>query len=131
MLNEAVELLFELEEWDQAAEVTLEEIAPRLDPAGPGARPGGVDRPAAAGRALAAPAPPGLARPRRPTSSRSSTRRCASSRTRSACCARQNDTRGLVEALFVRGEAQRLKGYNDEALATFDEARALLGCERR
>ena len=29
MLNEAVELLFELEEWDQAAEV-LEEIAPRL-----------------------------------------------------------------------------------------------------
>jgi DNA-binding SARP family transcriptional activator len=34
--------------------------------------------------------------------------------------------RGLVPALFVRGETQRLKGYYDEALATFGEARALL-----
>jgi DNA-binding SARP family transcriptional activator len=37
-----------------------------------------------------------------------------------------NDTRGLVEALFVRGEAQRLKGYYDESLAAFREARALI-----
>ncbi len=33
---------------------------------------------------------------------------------------------GLVQALFVRGETQRMKGYNDEALATFGEARTLL-----
>ena len=38
----------------------------------------------------------------------------------------QGDSRALVAALFVRGETQRLKGYYDEALATFGEARALL-----
>ena len=38
----------------------------------------------------------------------------------------QADSHGLVQALFVRGETQRRKGYYEEALTTFREARTLL-----
>jgi len=124
MLNEAVELLFELEEWDAAAD-TLVEIAPRLIRQGQ-AR--------------------GLAEwiDRLPPDVRSHRPALIVWRARSAhklkefddalrlieealrFLRQEKDTRGIVQALFVRGETQRMKGYNDLALTTFNEARALL-----
>ena len=124
MLNEAVELLFDLEEWDQAAEV-LEEIAPRLIQQGQArALSEWIDR------------LPHEAQARRP--------RLQVWRARAAyklqnadealrliddaigVLREAGDARGTVEALFVRGETQRLKGYYEEALASFADARTLL-----
>lgn len=124
MLNEAVELLFDLEEWDEAAE-RLEEIGPRLLQQGQ-AR--------------------GLAEwiDRLPRDARSQRAGLQVLRARSSFKLKEfdealrlvddvvrrlrtdGDSRAIVQALFVRGETQRLKGYNDEALATFSEARSLL-----
>ena len=124
MLNEAVELLFELEEWDAAAD-TLAEIAPRL-----------IQQGQARGLAEWIDRLPLDVQARRPA--------LIVWRARSAhklkefdealrliedalrALRREKDTRGIVQALFVRGETQRMKGYNDEALNTFNEARALL-----
>jgi ATP/maltotriose-dependent transcriptional regulator MalT/DNA-binding SARP family transcriptional activator len=39
---------------------------------------------------------------------------------------RQGDVPALVRALFVRGETQRWKGYHEEALQTFQEARSVI-----
>ncbi len=124
LLNEAVELLFDLEEWTGAADV-LVEIAPRLIQQGQ-AR--------------------GLAEwiDRLPRESLARKPELLVSRAHAAyklqdpdealrlieeavrALREAGDMRGLVPALFVRGETQRLKGYYDEALATFGEARALL-----
>ncbi|MEX2246659.1 MAG: tetratricopeptide repeat protein [Dehalococcoidia bacterium] len=124
LLNEAVELLFELEAWDEAAAL-LEEIAQRLVQQGQ-AR--------------------GLADwiDRLPREAQSGRPHLQVWRARAAyklqeldealrliedavhALRERNDSRGLVAALFVRGEAQRWKGYYEEALATFGEARTLL-----
>jgi LuxR family maltose regulon positive regulatory protein len=124
LLNEAVELLFELEAWPQAA-VMLEEIAPRLITQGQ-AR--------------------GLAEwiDRLPLAARSERAHLLVWRARAALTVGEfddalrlideglrmlratDDTTGVVEALLVRGETQRFKGYVDEALAAFHEARTTL-----
>ncbi len=124
MLNEAVELLFELEEWAEAAE-RLEEIGPRLLQQGQArALAEWIDR------------LPREARSRRP--GLQVWRARASFKLKEFDEALRlvddvvrrlrgdGDSRAIVQALFVRGETQRLKGYNAEALATFTEARALL-----
>ena len=124
MLNEAVELLFELEEWAEAAE-RLEEIGPRLVQQGQArALAEWIDR------------LPREARSRRP--GLQVWRARASFKLKEFDEALRlvddvirrlrddGDSRAIVQALFVRGETQRLKGYNAEALATFSEARALL-----
>ncbi len=124
MLNEAVELLFDLEEWDQAAEV-LEEIAPRLIQQGQArALSEWIDR------------LPQEARSRRPLLQVWRAR--AAYKLQNADEALRliddaigvlreaDDARGTVEALFVRGETQRLKGYYNEALASFADAQSLL-----
>jgi ATP/maltotriose-dependent transcriptional regulator MalT/DNA-binding SARP family transcriptional activator len=124
MLNEAVELLFELEEWRQAAEV-LEEIAPRL-----------MQQGQARGLSEWIDRLPRQARVSRPYLQVWRAR--AAYKLQNADEALRliddaigalrdhGDTRGTVEALFVRGETQRLKGYYTEALATFADAQALL-----
>jgi len=124
MLNEAVELLFELEEWTQAAEV-LDEIAPRL-----------IQQGQARGLAEWIDRLPHDASAVRPTllvwRARASMKleefdealRLVEEALR--MLRNIEDTPGIVEALFVRGETQRFKGYNDEALATFNEARGLI-----
>ena len=129
MLNEAVELLFELEEWPRAAEV-LDEIAPRLIQQGQArALAEWIDR-----------LPQGVAASRQTLlvwRARASMKleefdealRLVEEALRALRHA--GDNRGVVEALFVRGETQRFKGYHDEALATFNEARALLSRPRR
>ncbi len=124
MLNEAVELLFDLEEWDAAAD-TLAEVAPRLVQQGQSR---------------------GLAEwiDRLPLGVRGQRPALTVWRARAAyklkeldeslrliedalhMLRQQDDIPGIVKALFVRGEVQRMKGYNDEALDTFNEARALL-----
>jgi ATP/maltotriose-dependent transcriptional regulator MalT/DNA-binding SARP family transcriptional activator len=124
MLNEAVELLFELEQWQQAAEV-LDEIAPRLIQQGQA-------------RALAEwidrlPHEASAARPtllvwRARASMKLEENDEALRLIDEALRTLRNieDTPAIVEALFVRGETQRAKGYHDEALATFNEARSLI-----
>ncbi|MBI5285725.1 MAG: tetratricopeptide repeat protein [Chloroflexi bacterium] len=124
MLNEAVELLFDLEEWDHAAD-TLAEIAPRL-----------LQQGQARGLAEWIDRLPREAQQRSPHllvwRARASMKlrdldealRLIEDVVRTLREAA--DTNGLVQALFVRGETQRMKGYNDEALATFGEARTLL-----
>lgn len=126
MLNEAVELLFELERWDQAA-ATLEEIAPRLIQQGQA-------------RGLAEwidrlPPEPQSKRPHLQVwRARASMKqrefddalRRVDEALRTLRATSETDIRGLVQALFVRGETLRMKGFNDEALATFGEARTLL-----
>lgn len=124
MLNEAVELLFELEEWDQAADV-LEDIAPRLIQQGQS-------------RALAEWID------RLPLQSRTQRPQLQVWRARAAyklqnadealrliedaltSLRQAGDVPGIAKALFVRGETQRLKGYYEEALDSFREARNLL-----
>ncbi|HYM16841.1 MAG TPA: tetratricopeptide repeat protein [Dehalococcoidia bacterium] len=124
MLNEAVDLLFELGEWEGAAE-TLAEIAPRL-----------IQQGQARGLAEWIDRLPLTVRSRRPA--------LVVWRARAALKLKEfdeslrliedalrmlraaNDIVGIVKALFVRGEVQRMKGYNDEAVKTFNEARALL-----
>jgi tetratricopeptide (TPR) repeat protein len=123
MLNEAVELLFELEEWPNAASV-LVEIAPRLIQQGQARGLAEwidrLPRPTLAATPLLvvwrAHAAYKLQDP-------DEALRLIDDAVRSLRDA--GDMRGLVPALFVRGETQRLKGYYDEALATFSEARAL------
>jgi ATP/maltotriose-dependent transcriptional regulator MalT/DNA-binding SARP family transcriptional activator len=124
LLNEAVELLFELGEWDQAAALA-EEIAPRLIAQGQG-------------RALAdwidhLPEPARAARPNLLVwRARASIKlrefdeglRLIDEAVRQLRS--RDETRGLVLALFVRGEVLRYKGFHDEALAAFEEARAVL-----
>lgn len=124
MLNEAVELLFELEEWTNAAEV-LVEIAPRLIQQGQArGLAEWIDR--LPREALAA--KPDLlvwrAHAAYKLQDPDEALRLIDDAVRALREA--GDMRGLVPALFVRGETQRLKGYYDEALATFGEARALL-----
>lgn len=124
LLNEAVELLFELEEWDEAS-VLLEQIAPRLIQQGQArGLSEWIDR---------LPAGPLGKRPQLQV-----WRARAAYKLQDADEAlrliddaltvliRGEDQRATVEALFVRGETQRLKGYYNEALATFSEARALI-----
>jgi ATP/maltotriose-dependent transcriptional regulator MalT/DNA-binding SARP family transcriptional activator len=124
LLNEAVDLLYELDEWDQAAKL-LEDIAPRLIQQGQARGLGEwIDR--------------------LPQETQSKRPHLQVWRARSSLKLKEfdealrlieeairvlrsaNDTRGLVQALFVRGEAQRLKGYYEESLAAFREARALI-----
>ena len=124
MLNEAVELLFDLEEWTSAADV-LVEIAPRL-----------VQQGQARGLAEWIDRLPHEAKAGKPQllvwrahaayklQDPDEALRLIEDAVRGLREA--GDMRGLVPALFVRGETQRLKGYYDEALATFGEARALL-----
>jgi ATP/maltotriose-dependent transcriptional regulator MalT len=124
MLNEAVELLFELEAWPQAAGV-LAEIAPRLIQQGQArALAEWIDRlPAAA----AAGVPVLLvwrARASMKLEDFDEALRLIEDALRALRAAA--DVRGIVEALFVRGETQRFKGYNAEALGTFNEARSLI-----
>jgi ATP/maltotriose-dependent transcriptional regulator MalT/DNA-binding SARP family transcriptional activator len=127
MLNEAVELLFELEEWPDAAKV-LDEIAPRLIQQGQArALAEWIDRlphDAAAGR-------PTLLVWRARASMKLEDFDESLRLVEEALRMLRNieDVPGIVEALFVRGETQRFKGYNDEALATFTEARALIETE--
>jgi DNA-binding SARP family transcriptional activator/tetratricopeptide (TPR) repeat protein len=124
MLNESIELLFELEEWDGAG-ATLEQIAPRLIQQGQ-AR--------------------GLAEwiDRLPAETQAGRPHLRMWRARAAyklqnadealrliddalvTLRAREDSRATVEALFVRGETQRLKGFYDEALLTFDDARTVL-----
>lgn len=124
MLNEAVELLFELEEWVRAGEM-MEEISPRLVQQGQArALAEWIDR------------LPDAVTVQRPN--------LQVWRARSALKLEEfdvalrliddalrrlregDDTRGLVQALFVRGEAMRLKGFYEDALHTFGEARDVL-----
>jgi ATP/maltotriose-dependent transcriptional regulator MalT/DNA-binding SARP family transcriptional activator len=124
MLNEAVELLFELEEWTNAADV-LVDIAPRLVQQGQARGLAEwidrLPRPALAAK-------PDLlvwrAHAAYKLQDPDEALRLIDDAVRALRDA--GDMRGLVPALFVRGETQRLKGYYDEALATFGEARALL-----
>ena len=124
MLNEAVELLFDLEEWNEAAE-RLEEIGPRLVQQGQArALAEWIDRLPRDARARR----PGLqvwrARASFKLKEFDEALRLVDDVVRRL--RDDGDSRAIVQALFVRGETQRLKGYNDEALATFGEARALL-----
>jgi ATP/maltotriose-dependent transcriptional regulator MalT/DNA-binding SARP family transcriptional activator len=127
MLNEAVELLFDLKEWEQAA-VVLDEIAPRLLQQGQARALGEwidrLPRDASAGR-------PTLlvwrARAAMKLEDFDEALRLVEESLR--LLRNIEDVPGIVEALFVRGETQRFKGYNDEALATFNEARGMLESE--
>ncbi len=124
MLNEAVELLFDLEAWEPAGAL-LEEIAPRLIQQGQARgladwidrlpRLGGVERP----NLLV-----WRARAFLKLKEFDDALRLIDEAVRALRA--QGDDRGVVEALFVRGEAQRFKGYYDEALAAFQEARSVL-----
>ncbi len=124
LLNEAVELLFELEEWEQAAEL-LEEIAPRLIQQGQArALAEWIDRLPAAPQARRPNLEVWRARSSYKLQDYDEALRLIEDAVRAL--REQSDTRGLVQALFVRGETQRRKGYYQEALATFGEARTLL-----
>jgi len=124
LLNEAVELLFELEEWEQAAAL-LEDIAPRLIQQGQARALGEwIDRMPQAAQA----ARPMLQvwRARAAVKLRDVDEALRLVEDASRVLRSAGDTRGVVMALFVRGEAQRIKGFYEESLAAFREARALL-----
>jgi two-component SAPR family response regulator len=124
LLNEAVELMFELEEWSQAAEV-LEEIALRLIQQGQSH---------------------GLAEwiDRLPIDARAKRPRLQLWRGRGALAVNMfdealrlsdealrmlrpaGDSEAIVEALLVRGEAYRYKGQNEDAVSAFEEAQLAL-----
>jgi ATP/maltotriose-dependent transcriptional regulator MalT/DNA-binding SARP family transcriptional activator len=124
LLNESVELLFELEAWDEAATL-LEEIAPRLLQQGQAH---------------------GLAEwiDRLPLAARSERARLLLWRGRAAyklrnsdealrlvdesmrLLRREGDTEGLVQASFVKGEALRMKGEYGDALKAFGQASDLI-----
>jgi len=123
-LNESVELLFELEAWERAAGL-IEQIAPRLIQQGQArALAEWIDRLPAETQGQR----PGLAVWRARASYKlqefDEALRLIDDAVRAL--RERSDTRGLVQALFVRGETQRRKGYYPEALATFGEARTLL-----
>lgn len=124
MLNEAIELLFELEEWEDAATV-LDSIAPRLLQQGQArGLSEWIDRLPVAARA----ARPGLivwrARAALKAQEFDEALRLVDDALRAIDGTA--DQRGLVQALLVRGETMRWKGYYADALTTFGEARALL-----
>jgi len=124
LLNEAVELLFELEAWAQAGDL-LEEIAPRLITQGQArGLAEWIDRLPLAARSERAHLLVWRARASLKMKEFDDALRLVDEAVR--VLRAEDDTGGLVEALFVRGEAQRFKGYNDEALAAFEEARATL-----
>jgi DNA-binding SARP family transcriptional activator len=124
LLNEAVELQFEMEAWGEAAAL-LEEIAPRL-----------IQQGQAHGLAEWIDRLPSDARAKRP--------RLQLWRARGALAVNMfdealrlsdealrmlrpsDDTEAVVEALLIRGEAYRYKGQNDDAVAAFEEARRAL-----
>ncbi len=127
MLNEAVELLFELEEWTQAAE-TLEEISPRLVQQGQArGLAEWIDRLPAAAQA----ARPDLQVWRARASLKLLELDDGLRRVDDAIRAlrQDRDVQAMVRALFVRGELLRRKGFAGEALAAFSQARALLEAE--
>jgi len=123
MLNEAVDLLFDLAAWEDAADL-LEAVAVRLMQQGQArGLADWIDRLPREVRNR-----PGLlvwrARAALKLSEYDEALRLIDDavpllRTR-------DDVHGVVQALFVRGETQRMKGYDDEALAAFEEARAVL-----
>lgn len=124
MLNEAIELLFELEEWEEAAE-RLEEIGPRLVQQGQArALAEWIDRLPRETRARRPSLVAWRARAAFKLKEFDEALRLAEEAVRGL--REQGDNAGVVQALFVRGETQRMKGFNDEALATFTEARSLL-----
>jgi ATP/maltotriose-dependent transcriptional regulator MalT/DNA-binding SARP family transcriptional activator len=124
LLNEAVDLLFELEEWDQAAKL-LEDIAPRLIQQGQSRGLGEwIDRLPPAAQAKRPHLQVWRARSAQKLREFDEALRIVEDAIRVLRPA--GDTRGLVQALFVRGEAQRLKGEYDASLAAFREAQALL-----
>lgn len=124
MLNEAIELLFDLEEWEHATD-TLAEIAPRL-----------LQQGQARGLTEWIDRLPLEAQQRSPHLGVWRARASLKLRDLDEALRRiddvvralrdANDVPGLVQALFVRGETLRMKGFNDEALTTFGEARTLL-----
>ena len=124
LLNEAVELLFELEAWPQAAAL-LEEIAPRLITQGQArGLAEWIDRLPLAARSERAHLLVWRARASLTVGEFDDALRLIDEALRMLRAA--DDTAGVVEALLVRGETQRIKGYNDDALAAFEEARAML-----
>ncbi len=124
LLNEAIELLFELEAWPQAA-VMLEEIAPRLITQGQArGLAEWIDRLPLAARSERAHLLVWRARASLTVNEFDDALRLIDEALRMLRAA--DDTTGVVEALLVRGETQRIKGYNDDALAAFEEARATL-----
>ena len=124
MLNEAAELLFELEAWGEAADL-LEAIAPRLIQQGQAhGLADWIDR---LPREAQSPRPSlevWRARAAYKLQEFDEALRMIEDAVRAL--RERGDTRGLVQALFVRGETQRRKGYYAEALTTFGEARTLL-----
>jgi ATP/maltotriose-dependent transcriptional regulator MalT/DNA-binding SARP family transcriptional activator len=124
MLNEAVELLFELEEWSDAAAV-LDTIAPRLLQQGQArGLSEWIDRlPPEAQAGL-----PSLIMWRARASLKlqefDEALRLIDEALRALTAA--GDLRGRVQALMVRGETMRWKGYYADALTTFGDARTLL-----
>lgn len=124
LLNEAIELLFELEAWDEAA-ATLEEIAPRLIQQGQGrGLAEWMDRLPADARAKRPHLQVWRARSAIKMKEYDEALRLVEDAQRALRAA--GDPSGLVLALFVKGEALRLKGFGDDALAAFNEARAEL-----
>lgn len=124
LLNEAAELLFELEAWDEAGAL-LEEIAPRLIQQGQArGLADWIDRLPAEAQAARPYLQVWRARASLKLKDFDEALRTIEEAIRRMRLA--DDVRGCVLALFARGEAERLKGYNAEALATFEEARTAL-----
>ncbi|MBF6598986.1 MAG: tetratricopeptide repeat protein [Dehalococcoidia bacterium] len=124
LLNEAADLLFELQAWEQAAEL-LETIAPRLIQQGQArGLADWIDRLPLEAQAARANLQVWRARASYKLQEFDEALHLIEDAVRSLRDA--GDTHGLVEALFVRGETQRRKGYYDAALSTFREARTLL-----
>ncbi len=124
MLNEAVELLFDLEEWDRAA-IVLDEIAPRLIQQGQArGLSEWIDRLPLATQTAHVGLQVARARASLKLKEFDEALRIVDEALRRL--RDSGDVRAIVNALFVRGETQRFKGYNEEALATFGEARLLV-----
>jgi ATP/maltotriose-dependent transcriptional regulator MalT/DNA-binding SARP family transcriptional activator len=124
LLNEAAELLFELESWEQAGAL-LEAIAPSLVQQGQArALADWIDRLPPAALAARPNVQVWRARASYKLQEFDEALRLIDDAVRAL--RETNDTAGLVKALFVRGETQRRKGYYDDALKTFGEARTLL-----
>ena len=124
LLNEAAELLFDLEAWEQAAGL-VETIAPRLIQQGQArALADWIDRLPASAQAGRPNLQVWRARASYKLQEFDEALRLIEDALR--VLREQGDTHGLVQALFVRGETQRRKGYYEEALATFGEARTLI-----
>ncbi len=124
LLNEAAELLFELEAWDEAGAM-LEEIAPRLIQQGQArGLADWIDRLPSRAQAARPHLQVWRARASLKLKEYDEALRLIEDAVRHL--RDEDDLRGVVLALSVRGEAERLKGLSAEALATFEEARATL-----